>query len=93
MGRRLAAIYASDVVGYSRLVGEGAEGTIWMLSACREVIDGLVAEHHGRILGSAGDSVVVEFASPVDAMRCAAEIQRALQRRKADLPGDYHAIR
>ncbi len=62
MGRRLAAIYASDVVGYSRLVGEGEDGTIWMLSACREVIDGLVAEHHGRILGSAGDSVVVEVA-------------------------------
>jgi class 3 adenylate cyclase len=86
--RRLAAILAADVVGYSRLVGEDEEGTLRTLGACREVIDGLVTEHRGRVFGSAGDSVVAEFASPVEAVRCAANIQRDLERRNADLPED-----
>ncbi len=88
MERRLAAILAADVVGYSRLVGEDEEGTLRTLRACREVIDGLVTEHRGRVFGSAGDSVVAEFASPVEAVRCAANIQRDLERRNADLPED-----
>ena len=88
MERRLAAILAADVVGYSRLVGEDEEGTLRTLGACREVIDGLVTEHRGRVFGSAGDSVVAEFASPVEAVRCAADIQRDLERRNADLPED-----
>ncbi len=88
MERRLAAILAADVVGYSRLVGEDEEGTLRTLGTCREVIDGLVTEHHGRVFGSAGDSVVAEFASPVEAVRCAANIQRDLERRNADLPED-----
>jgi class 3 adenylate cyclase len=88
MERRLAAILAADVVGYSRLVGEDEEGTLRTLGACREVIDALVTEHRGRVFGSAGDSVVAEFASPVEAVRCAADIQRDLERRNADLPED-----
>ena len=86
MERRLAAILAADVVGYSRLVGEDEEGTLRTLSACREVIDGLVASHHGRIFGSAGDSVIAEFASPVEAVRCAVNIQRDLETRNAGIP-------
>ena len=72
MERRLAAILAADVVGYSRLVGADEEGTLRTLRAYREVIDELVAAHRGRIFGTAGDSVIAEFASPVEAVRCAA---------------------
>ncbi len=88
MERRLAAILAADVVGYSRLVHADEEGTLRALRAYREVIDGLVAAHRGRIFGSAGDSVIVEFASPVEAVRCAAEIQQELGQRNADVPVD-----
>ncbi len=88
MERRLAAILAADVVGYSRLVGADEEGTLRMLSAYRQVIDGLVAEHSGRIFGTAGDSVIAEFASPVEAVRCAAELQQELGNRNADVPED-----
>ena len=86
MERKLAAILAADVVGYSRLVGDDEEGTLRTLRACREVIDGLVARHHGRVFGSAGDSVIAEFASPVEAVRCAVEIQRDLETRDAGIP-------
>ncbi len=88
MERRLAAILAADVVGYSRLMEADEEATVSALTACREVIDGLVAEHRGRVFGSAGDSVVAEFASPVEAVRCAVDIQRALEARNAELPAD-----
>ncbi len=86
--RRLAAILAADVVGYSRLMGEDEEATAQRLNAYREVIDGLIAGHQGRVFGSAGDSVIAEFASPVEAVRCAVEIQRSLEERNADLPED-----
>ena len=88
MERRLAAILAADVVGYSRLIGADEEGTLRTLRAYRQVIDGLVAEHSGRVFGSAGDSVIAEFASPVEAVRCAAETQRELEIRNAELPED-----
>src|SRR5687767_1934434 len=84
--RRMAAILAADVVGYSRLIGENEEATLAALRGHRAIIDGLIAEHHGRIFGSAGDSVIAEFASPVDAVRCATEIQLALDRHSTDLP-------
>ncbi|WP_186002942.1 adenylate/guanylate cyclase domain-containing protein [Mycobacterium sp. KBS0706] len=84
--RRLAAILAADVVGYSRLVAEDEEGTLRTLGTYRAAISDLVREHGGRIFGTAGDSVVVEFASIVQAVRAAVAIQRALQRRNADLP-------
>ncbi len=88
MERRLAAILAADVVGYSRLVRADEEGTLRTLSAYLEVIDGLVAVHRGRVFGSAGDSVIAEFASPVEAVRCAAEVQQELAKRNADVPED-----
>jgi adenylate cyclase len=86
MSRRLAAILAADVVGYSRLMAADEEGTVATLSTYRGVIDGLVAEHQGRIFGSAGDSALAEFNSAVQAVRCAVAIQRAMHRRNADLP-------
>ncbi len=86
--RRLAAILSADVVGYSRLMGADEEATIRALSACRQVIDELVTSHHGRVFGSAGDSVIAEFASAVEAVRCAAEIQRHQETQAADLPED-----
>ena len=87
--RRLAAILAADVAGYSRLMGKDEEGTLATLKAYREVIDGLIAGHEGRVFGSAGDSVIAEFASAVEAVRCAVNIQRDLEERNADLPDDH----
>jgi adenylate cyclase len=84
--RRLAVILAADVAGYSRLMSEDEEAALNTLATYQEVIAGLVGEHHGRIFGIAGDSVMVEFASAVQAVRCAVAIQRALSRRNADLP-------
>ena len=69
--RRLAAIVVADVAGYSRLTGQNEELTLATLKAYREIIDGLIARHEGRVFGSAGDSVLAEFASPVEAVRCA----------------------
>ncbi len=88
MERRLAAILAADVVGYSRLMEADEEATVSTLSTYREIIEGLVASHHGRVFGSAGDSVIAEFASPVEAVRCAVDIQRELEARNVDLPED-----
>jgi class 3 adenylate cyclase len=73
--RRIAAILAADMVGYSQLIGKDEAATLATLKAYREVIDGLISNHTGRIFGSAGDSVIAEFASPVEAVRCATEIQ------------------
>jgi adenylate cyclase len=87
--RRLAAILAADVVGYSRLMGVDEEGTLATLKACRsELIDPKVTEHRGRIFKTTGDGVLVEFASAVDAARCAMEIQRAMTQRNASVPED-----
>jgi TolB-like protein/class 3 adenylate cyclase/Tfp pilus assembly protein PilF len=87
--RRLAAIFAGDVVGYSRLMGLDEEGTLARLNAHRrELIDPKIAEHRGRIVKTTGDGILIEFASVVDAARCAVEIQRAMPVRNADLPED-----
>ncbi|MCZ6591250.1 MAG: adenylate/guanylate cyclase domain-containing protein, partial [Alphaproteobacteria bacterium] len=88
MERRLAAILAADVVGYSRLMEADEEATARTLSTYREIIEGLVVSHHGRVFGSAGDSVVAEFASPVEAVRCAVAIQRELETQNVDLAED-----
>ena len=88
--RRIAAILAADVAGYSRLIGNDEELTLSTLKKYREIVDGLIAHHEGRIFGSAGDSVVAEFASPVEAVRCATEIQLAIDKRNADLPEPSH---
>jgi len=87
--RRLAAILAADVAGYSRLMGTDEEGTLAALKACRrELIDPKIAEHQGRIVKTTGDGALVEFASVVDAVRCALDIQRAASERNAANPDD-----
>src|ERR687892_1114581 len=84
--RKLAVILAADVAGYSRLMAADEEGTLATLNARRQVIDELIGRHHGGIFPPAGDSVMAEFASAVEAVRCAAAIQQENQRRNADLP-------
>ena len=87
--RRLAAILAADVAGYSRLIEADEEGTLGRLKALRaEVIDPKIAGHHGRIVKTTGDGLLVEFASVVDALRCAAEVQAAMAESNAPLPPD-----
>jgi adenylate cyclase len=87
--RRLAAILAADVVGYSRLMGADEEGTLATLKAIRrELGDPKIAEHRGRIVKTTGDGLLVEFASVVDAVRCAVEVQRAMAERNAEVPGN-----
>ncbi len=83
--RRIAAILAADVVGYSRLMGKDEEGTLSTLKTYREIIDGLIEHHEGRIFGSAGDSIIAEFASPVEAVRCATEIQLEIDKQNTGL--------
>jgi class 3 adenylate cyclase len=84
--RRLAAILAADVEGYSRLMHGDEEATMTTLSARRAVVDELIAQHRGRIANTAGDSVLAEFASVLHAVSCAIEIQAALQRANEDEP-------
>jgi class 3 adenylate cyclase len=87
--RRLAAILAADVAGYSRLIEADEEGTLGRLKALRaEVIDPKIALHRGRIVKTTGDGLLVEFASVVDGLRCAAEIQAAMAESNAPLPAD-----
>src|SRR5262245_59220785 len=86
MSRKLAAIFSTDVAGYSRLMGEDEEATIRTLTAYREVITVLVQRHRGRVVDSPGDNLLAEFASVVDAVRCAVEIQHALKEKNAELP-------
>jgi adenylate cyclase len=75
--RRLAAILAADVAGYSRLMGADEEGTLERLKALRnELVDPKIAEHYRRIVKTTGDGMLVEFSSVVDAVRCAVEVQR-----------------
>ena len=87
--RRLAAILAADVAGYSRLMGNDEEGTLERLKAHRrELIDPKIGEHRGRIVKTTGDGVLAEFASVVDAVRCAAEVQRSMLDREPELPDE-----
>jgi adenylate cyclase len=81
--RKLTTILAADVVGFSEMMGRDEAGTYDTLKACRAVIDGCIAEYHGRVFGSAGDSVVAEFLSPVQAVLCANEFQKSLAERNA----------
>ncbi|MEO8739256.1 MAG: adenylate/guanylate cyclase domain-containing protein [Casimicrobiaceae bacterium] len=84
--RRLTCILAADAVGYSGQMSADEEGTMRVLAAHRAVIDGIIAFHNGRILSTAGDSVLAEFSSVVEAVRCAVEIQDALKTRNDALP-------
>ena len=85
--RRLAAILAADVAGYSRLMGEDEEGTLAALTALRrELTDPKIAEHRGRIVKTTGDGLLVEFPSVVDAVRCAVELQHEIALRNDGVP-------
>ncbi|MFQ5954958.1 MAG: adenylate/guanylate cyclase domain-containing protein [Kiloniellales bacterium] len=91
--RRLAAILSADVVGYSRLMGADEAGTVASLKAHRtEFIDPKIAEHHGRIVKLMGDGALVEFASVVDAVECAVDIQRGMAERNAHAPDDRRML-
>src|SRR6202047_1610757 len=87
--RRLTAILAADVAGYSRLMGADEEGTHERLKALRrELLDPKIAEHHGRIVKTTGDGMLVEFASVVDAVRCAVAVQQAIPGRNTGVAAD-----
>ena len=87
MERRLVAILAADVVGYSRLMGANEAATLAALKAHRkELVDSKIAEHQGRIVKLTGDGMLVEFASVVNAVACATEIQREMRQRNVDVP-------
>ena len=90
--RKLTTILAADVEGYSRLMSADEETTLKTLKTYREIIDGLIARHDGRIFGTAGDSVVAEFGSAVEAVRCAIEIQEELKVRNAELVEDLRMM-
>src|SRR6201988_3377081 len=87
--RRLAAILAGDVAGYSRLMGADEEGTLARLNAHRrEFLEPKIAEHRGRIVKRTGDGILIEFSSAVDSVRCAIEIQNGLVERNSPEPQD-----
>ena len=86
MERKLAAILCADVYGYSRLMGEDEEATLRTLTSHRKLIDSQIEQHHGRFVSSAGDSVLAEFVSVVEAVNCAVEIQTELKTQNANLP-------
>lgn len=89
MTRKLAAIIAADVVGYSRLMGGDEAGTLAALKTHRrELIDPKIAEHQGRIVKTTGDGLLIEFPSVVEAVQCAVEVQRTMQDRNSDVPAD-----
>jgi adenylate cyclase len=92
--RKLSAIFAADVEGYSRLMGRDEVGTLRTLTAYRVIIDRLIASHRGRIFNTAGDSVLADFASAVDAVQCAVEVQEAIAEENSDRPaGDQMRFR
>ena len=79
--RKLTAILSADVKGYSRLMGEDEEWTVRTLKAYKEVMGSLIQQHRGRVVDATGDNVLAEFASVVDAVQCAVEIQQVLRAR------------
>jgi adenylate cyclase len=87
--RRLAAIFAGDIAGYSRLMGADEEGTLSRLNVHRrEFLEPKIADHRGRVVKRTGDGILIEFASAVDAARCAVEIQHGMIKRNASVPQD-----
>src|SRR4051812_44202916 len=86
MKRKIAAIFAADIAGYSRLVAEDEEETLRRLASYREVVDDFIARAGGRIFNTAGDAVLAEFPSAVDAVRCAIDIQESLRTRNMAYP-------
>ena len=79
MARKLAAIFSTDVAGYSRLMGDDEEATIRTLTAYRAVISALIQQYRGRVIDSPGDNLLAEFASVVDAVQCAVEVQKEIK--------------
>jgi len=92
MERKLSTIFASDVVGYSKMMGNNEEKTLEILGERREVIDSVIADYNGIIFGSAGDSVIAEFGSPVKATECAVQIQGKMKTMNEDIPVDQQMI-
>src|SRR4030067_2205278 len=84
--RKRAAILSADVKGYSRLMSEDEVATIRTLNAYKEIMANLIQHHHGRVVDAPGDNLLAGFASVVDAVQCAVEIQKELKTRNADLP-------
>ena len=84
--RKLAAILSADVKGYSHLMGEDEKATVRTLNVYKEIMSDLIQHHRGRVVDAPGDNVLAEFASVVDAVECAVEIQKELKTRNADLP-------
>ena len=93
MERKLTAILCADVFGYSRLMGEDEEATLRTLTSYRKLIDGLIQQHRGRFVNSAGDSVVAEFASVVEAIHCAVVIQATLKAENATRQPERRTLR
>ena len=93
MERKLAAILAADVVGYSRLVEQDEAGTLAALRAWRkDVLEPLIVKNHGRIFKVMGDGVLIEFGSPVEAVRCAVELQEGMIEANRGIPEDRHIV-
>src|SRR5262245_6695474 len=92
VGRRLAAIVAADVAGYSRLMGLHEVGTARMLCEHRKVTDALVAKHGGRLVKTTGDGVLLEFPSVVDAVECAVAVQAVMANRNEGVPADRRML-
>ena len=92
MERKLSTIFASDVVGFSKMMAANEEMTLDLLNQRRLVIDGLIAEHGGTIFGSAGDSVIAEFASPIKATECAVQMQGKMQAMNDDVPEERKMV-
>ena len=91
--RRLAAILAADVVGYSRLMGQDEAGTLQRLRGHRrELIDPSIAEHKGRIVKTTGDGILIEFPSVVEAVTCAVAVQLGMAERNVPIPEDHRIV-
>ncbi len=90
--RRLATILAADVAGYSRMMGEDEEATVKTMRGHRGVFDALLKQHHGRVFNTAGDMILAEFPSAVEAVRCATEVQAALRTRNEHLPPERRML-
>ena len=84
--RKLTAILSADVVGYSRLMGEDEDTTVQTLTTYRDVISSLIKDHKGRVVDSPGDNILAEFASVVNSLRCASDVQQEIKSRNSDLP-------
>src|SRR5277367_3581760 len=90
VNRRLVAVFAADVEGYSRLMGADEVGTLKGLTECRAILDRFIGEHRGRIANTAGDSVLAEFGSAMDAVQCAVAAQAALVEANTGVAPDKH---